>query len=127
MGRAVQAGSMRDDSARGGGSRGGKPWAERREWVERFLKSGQTQQEFARRHELKLCTFRAWLYRHRRQGSNGPVAPKPLVNLVEVLGPSAVTPNWVGEVEMRGGTRVRFSAQMPAPLLRQTLRSLRAC
>jgi transposase-like protein len=95
--------------------------------VERFLRSGQTQQEFARRHELKLGTFRAWLYRHRRQGGNGQAAPKPLVNLVEVLGPSGLAPNWVGEVEVRGGTRLRFSAQMPAPLLRQTLRSLRAC
>lgn len=118
---------MREDSVRGGGSSGRKSWRERREWVERFLKSGQTQQEFARRHELKLCTFRTWLYHHRRQGSNGQAAAKPLVNLVEVLGPSALVPNWVGEVEVRAGTRVRFSAQMPAPLLRQTLRSLRAC
>lgn len=123
----VQAGSMREERVRGGGSPGRKSWAERLEWVERFLTSGQTQREFARRHELKLCTFQTWLYRHRRQRGNGQAAPKPLVNLVEVLGPSVATPTWVGEVEVRGGTRVRFSAQIPAPLLRQTLRSLRAC
>jgi transposase-like protein len=118
---------MREDSLSVGGSPGRKSWTERREWVERFLRSGQTQQEFARRHELKLCTFRAWLYRHRREASNRQSVRKPLVNLVEVLGPSAGTTIWVGEVEVRGGTRVRFSAQMPAPLLRQTLLSLRAC
>ena len=118
---------MREDSLRVGGSPGRKSWTERREWVERFLRSGQTQQECARRHELKLGTFRAWLYRHRRQGGNGHAVPKPLVNLVEVLGPSGLAPNWVGEVDVGGGTRLRFSAQMPAPLLRQTLRSLRTC
>ncbi len=84
---------------------------EKPEWLriaEEFEASGQTQREFAGRRGLRLSTLQSWVYRRRRQVRE---AHEPAVRLLPVevsRGPEAREGASV-EVELAGGTRVRFS------------------
>ena len=87
----------------------------RQEFVALFGKSGLTQTEFARQHDLKLCTLHQWLHRARgpTKGSGGgfkevflPAGLPPVGPEVEIaIGPEItlrlrgfVSPDFIGQV-----------------------------
>ena len=81
--------------------------------VGRFEDSGLTQPAFARKHGLKLGTFRSWIYRLRRERKALRTPPvQPPASFVEVEVPADFSPS-------RPVTR-SWSVGLPALVLRFT-------
>jgi transposase-like protein len=81
--------------------------------IARFERSGMTQAAFAEKHDLKLSTFRSWLYRLRNesQGSASQLAPR----FIEVT-PSSSSEAVATPLRIRIGAQVQIEfAQLPSP------------
>lgn len=77
---------------------------ERDRFVELYLRSGVTQAEFARTHQLKLGTLVRWLY---RQGKRGRSARPVFQELLLPAGGAAAT----DVIEMSVGSEITLRCQ----------------
>ena len=93
---------------------------QRRQWVERFQQSGQTQEAFVRQHGIKLSTLQYWLYRKPKE----PAINKAPAGWREVRLPSMVASGvWAAEMSLPNGVTVRLASQTAELLLAQILRN----
>ena len=95
--------------------------AERREFVSLYRKSGLTQSEFARQHQLNICTLHQWI--HRANKLTTP-APEPLFKEV-LLPPPPPTPGWAAEIIVGNDLTLRLGSQFSPQLIIQVIRQLR--
>ena len=95
--------------------------AERREFVLLCRKSGLTQSEFARQHNLKICTLHQWL--HRANKLSAPT-PEPLFKEV-LLPPPPPTTGWAAEIIVGNELTLRLGSQFSPQLITQVIRQLR--
>ena len=92
-------------------------WAE---IVERFEHSGETHEAFCAQHGLHVGSFRSWLYRLRRESSQGKVAHRATRLLPVRLGPVGVSQDEavielvVGDtiIRLRGPVAPAFVAEL---------------
>lgn len=93
---------------------------ERDRFVELYLRSGVTQAEFARTHQLKLGTLVRWLY---RQGKGGRSVRPIFQELLLPAGEAAAT----DVIEMSVGSEVtlRFKARIAPEFIAQVIDHLR--
>jgi hypothetical protein len=93
----------------------------REQWLERFRRSGLTQEGFARTHGLKLSTLRYWLYHPPR--ARPPAEPAPRWQEIRLNGWPTM-PGWGAEISWADGRTVRLAAELArelvAPLLART-------
>jgi hypothetical protein len=87
---------------------------ERRQWLERFQRSGLTQAAFASGHGLKLSTLRYWLY----QATPTPLrqAPGPRLQEIHVASRWPDAPEWEAEIGWPDGCRLRLRAALAREL-----------
>ena len=88
-----------------------------RDLVAEFEASGLTQQAFARRRQVKLGTFRSWLYTLRKEQSSPrfvEVVPSPRV---DALSRASV-------VLVAGRARVEFAEHPPVDYLAELVRGV---
>lgn len=95
--------------------------AERREFVSRYHRSGLTQSEFARQHQLKICTLHQWL--HRANKPANPV-PEPLFKELLLPPPTPAT-NWAAEILLGPELTLRLGPQFSPQLITQLIHQLR--
>jgi hypothetical protein len=87
---------------------------ERAQWLERFRRSGLSQESFARTHGVKLSRLRYWLYHPRR--SQGAIGPAPRWQEIPLSSwPTAVT--WGAEIRWADGCTVRLQAELARELV----------
>lgn len=93
---------------------------ERDRFVELYLGSGVTQEEFARRHQLKVGTLVRWLY---RQGKRRHTARPVFQELLLPGGGAAAT----DVIEMSVGSEItlRFKARIAPEFIAQVIDHLR--
>ncbi len=95
--------------------------AERGEFVSLYRKSGLTQSEFARQHQLKICTFHQWI--HRANALNAP-ACKPLFHEV-LLAPTPPTAVWAAEIVVGNEFTLRLGSPLSPQLITRVIDRLR--
>ena len=91
---------------------------ERVAWIQRFQRSQQTQQVFARRHGIGLSTLQSWLRRHPL-----PVPEPRLVELpiaVEPTGP----PGWEAELVLGPAPTLRLRGVLAQELVAHVLKGV---
>ena len=93
---------------------------ERDRFVELYLGSGVTQEEFARTHQLKLGTLVGWLYRHGKRG--GSARPVFQELLLPAGGASATD---VIEMSVGWEITLRFKARIAPEFIAQVIEHLR--
>lgn len=94
--------------------------AQRQEFVALYRQSGLTQVEFARQHEIKVCTFHQWLRRRKPPTRSTRPVFKELV-----LSPQISTPAWSTEILLGREITVRFGANVPATFMTELVKGLR--
>lgn len=76
--------------------------SERREWIQRYLQSGQSQRAFADKHDLGLSTLRNWIQRESESDS-----PLRLLE-VPVIPTQQASDLIEAEIVLREGHRIRL-------------------
>jgi hypothetical protein len=87
--------------------------------VERFRRSGLTQEAFARAHQLPVSRLRSWLYRRRPARA----ARSPRWQEIR-LSPSSVTRAWAAEVGLPDGRTIRLEGTLARELIPALLAGL---
>lgn len=116
-----------NDSTFGISGKGRRGWSsakERRQWIQAWEASGQTQDAFARERGLCVGTLRNWIRRERIIA--GPVTLQE-VSLAEVLKSEASTRSgdWEFEVRLPGGIAMSVRPGTPANRVRELVEALR--
>jgi hypothetical protein len=90
------------------------PHEERFQWLDRYRRSGLSQEAFARTHDVKLSRLRYWLYHPRWRQSSATGAPR--WQEVRVNGWPAM-PSWGAEISLPGGCTVRLQTELARELV----------
>lgn len=95
--------------------------AQRLKFVSLYRQSGLTQSEFARQHQLKLCTLHQWLHR-----ATLPTAPARAPIFKEILlAPPPPTHLWSAEIVVGDQFTLRLGSHVSARLITQVIDRLR--
>ena len=93
----------------------------RRDWVEvveQYKQSGLTQKAFVEQQQMSISTLQLWLARARRQhASSAQLLP------VHVVNAQHSSSSFI-ELELKGGTRLRFTTGTDSAYLAQLVRAL---
>ena len=92
---------------------------ERSRLVSLFRASGLSQADFARRHGLKLGTFRQWLYRKDSKS-------KTLPQFQEFPAASLLPSSWAAEIVLGSGPVLRLNGPASADWVASVLAALRS-
>ena len=95
---------------------------QRAQWLDRFRRSGLSQEGFARRYGLKVSRLRYWLYhpRWRRASTSGA----PRWQEIRINGWPAM-PSWGAEISLPGGCTVRLQTELARELVTPLLAPVR--
>lgn len=94
---------------------------QRQEFVALYRHSGLTQVEFARQHQIKVCTFHQWLRVRKEPPAK---VPRPVFKEL-LLSPQTHTPAWSTEIVMGHEFTIRFGASVSATFMAQLVNELR--
>lgn len=93
---------------------------EKKQFLALYCKSGLTQVEFAREHDLKVCTFQQWLPLRKSPTKS----PGPLFKEL-VLSPQINTPAWSTEILLSDELTIRFGANVSVTFMAELVNTLR--
>ena len=86
--------------------------------IEQYLSSGQSQADFCRLHQLKVCTFQYWLGKYRRADRSVEVPSSGFVSL-EVV--EALQESYALEIREASGRHLCFRDLPSAQYLKALL------
>lgn len=98
------------------------PHEERTQWLDRYRRSGLSQEAFARSHGVKLSRLRYWLYHPRWRRASPAGAPR--WQEIRINGWPAA-PSWAAEISLPGGCTVRLQSELARELVTPWLAALR--
>lgn len=88
--------------------------AERTQWLEKYRRSGLSQQEFARTHGVELGRLRYWLYSTRDTKASATIGPR-WQEVQLTAWPS--TPQWGAEIRLPDGWTIRLQSELARELV----------
>ena len=93
---------------------------EKKQFVALYRESGLTQVEFARQHEIKVCTLHQWLCRRKQPTKSPSSVFKELL-----LSPPINTSTWSTEILLSDELTIRFGASVSVTIMAELVNTLR--